>query len=119
MLIVLSIFAPRVAFADECDDLRNYFTNANSSLSQDITELPEYCNVESVYKKVMNIALYAIGIFSVIMIIVGGYTYMTAGANEERRKRGRVILTWAVIGLILVLGAAMLVNTIVTFVVEN
>lgn len=119
ILLAVTIIAPRVALADECADLKEKFNNASSTLSQDINTLPEYCSVEAVYTKVINIALYAIGIVSVIMIIYGGYIYITAGANEESRKRGRTILIWAIIGLVLVLAAAMLVNTVVTFVVEN
>lgn len=117
LALALTLFAPKVAMADACSDLKTHFPT--TTLSQDIGQLPEYCNVESVYKKIINIALYAIGIVSVIVIIYGGYVYMTSGGNEEQRKRGRLILTWAIIGLIIVLAASALVNAVVTFVVEN
>lgn len=111
------LFIPQSASADSCTDLQTHFPT--SDLSQNINALPQYCTVESVYTKIINIALYAIGIVAVIMVIYGGYTYMTAGGNADQAKRGRTILTWALAGLVVVLAAATIVNVVIRFVVEN
>ena len=50
---------------------------------------------------------------AVIMIIIGGYQYLTAYGDEEKRQRGTRTLTYAIIGLVLALTAYGIV-TIVT-----
>ncbi len=54
----------------------------------------------------------AIGL-AVIAVIWGGYQYMTAFGNEDKRAKGTQILTYALIGLVLALTAYGIV-TIVT-----
>lgn len=46
------------------------------------------------------------------MIVVGGIAIMTAGGSEERFRKGRAIIFTALIGLGIVLGAALILNTI-------
>ena len=75
--------------------------------------LPKYCSTGSLYNKIISGALYAVGIVGVIAIIYGGYLYMTSGANEEQRKKGRSVLTWAVLGVVVVILATLLVNVAV------
>ncbi len=123
LAIAINLFLPQLVFAQSggnasCDELKSHFPS-NGNLTQDVNALPSYCNVEDIYKKIMNIALYAIGIVAVIMIIYGGYIYMTAGGNADQAKRGRTILMWAIAGLIVVLAAASIVNIVVKYVVEN
>jgi hypothetical protein len=118
IVFAVSALAPHTAIAatDSCDKLRKQFEEFGS---KEIAELPAYCNVEVAYTKFINLALYAIGIVAVIMFIYGGYVYMTSGGNQERAKKGRSILTWAVVGLVVVLVAATLVNVVVRFIVEK
>lgn len=44
-----------------------------------------------------------LGLVAVIMIIIGGFRWMTAGGNEEKVETAKKILTAAIIGLIIVL----------------
>lgn len=101
---------------DSCITLENQLRNGGFDVK---SQLPYYCTTGSLYAKFINLALYAIGIAAVIAIIFGGYLYMTSGGNEEQRKKGRSVLTWAIIGLVVVILAAVLVNVIVKAVVEN
>ena len=121
---LLSIFtigmlgAPNNVLAadDACSKLKEQISNGGF----DINSLPKYCTTESIYNKIINGALYAVGIVAVIAILYGGYLYMTAQDNEEQRKRGRSVLTWAVLGLVVVILAVLLVNVAVNlFTVEN
>jgi hypothetical protein len=45
------------------------------------------------------------------MIAWGAFVFMTAGGSDERVKKGRQIMTSAVIGLVVVLGAWIIINT--------
>lgn len=55
----------------------------------------------------------------VIMVIWGGVTLLTSGGNQENVKKGRKILTSAVIGAIIVYTAFLIVGTILGIIVSN
>jgi cytochrome bd-type quinol oxidase subunit 2 len=55
------------------------------------------------------------GVVCVVMIIVGGYSYMTAGGDESKVKDASKTLTNAIIGLVICFIAVILVN----FVLDN
>lgn len=57
----------------------------------------------------------AAGVVCVVMIIVGGYSYMTAGGDESKVKDASKTLTNAIIGLVICFIAVVLVN----FVLDN
>lgn len=44
-----------------------------------------------------------LGLIAVIMILVGGFRWMTAGGNEEKVESAKKLLTAAIIGLVIVL----------------
>lgn len=98
-----------------CEKLKQQITAGGF----DVSQLPEYCTTESVYTKFLNLALFAVGIAAVGAIIYGGFLYMTAQSNEAQRKQGRSILTWAIIGLVVVILAVLLVNVVINLIVEN
>jgi len=56
-----------------------------------------------------------LGLIAVIIILYGGFVWMTAGGNEERIAKAKKIITAAVVGLIIVL----LAWAIVIFVVAQ
>ena len=115
-LLVSSGINVVTAASTACTDLEKQISGSGFNVNE---QLPVYCTTESIYNKILFGALYAVGIVAVIMIIYGGYMYMTAQSNEDQRKKGRDILTWAVLGLIVVVLAALLVNVVVNLVVEN
>ncbi len=51
----------------------------------------------------VNWVLGLLGIVAVIMILIGGFRWMTAGGNEEKVESAKKILYAAVIGLVIVL----------------
>jgi amino acid transporter len=44
-----------------------------------------------------------LGLIAVVLILYGGFTWMTAGGNEEKVEKAKKIITAAVIGLVIVL----------------
>jgi len=65
--------------------------------------------------KVVQWVLGFLGLIAVIMILYGGFMWMTAGGNEEKVASAKKIISAAVIGLIVVL----LAWAIVIFVVQT
>jgi len=54
---------------------------------------------------VINIALACLGILAVVIILVGGFKWMTAGGNEEQVEEAKKILVAGVIGLVIILAS--------------
>ncbi|USN53417.1 MAG: hypothetical protein H6760_04660 [Candidatus Nomurabacteria bacterium] len=55
---------------------------------------------------VINIIQWVLGILAlvaVVMIIIGGFQWMTAGGNDEKVEKAKKIISAAVIGLIIIL----------------
>jgi len=58
-------------------------------------------NVENIIINIVQWVLGFLGLIAVVMIIIGGYTWMTAGGNEEKVTKAKRILQYAVIGLVI------------------
>ena len=69
----------------------------------------------SVLTTVTNILLFLMGAVSVIMIIIGGFMYVTAAGDAGRIKTAKNTILYAVIGLIV----AIFAWAIVSFVVQQ
>lgn len=55
--------------------------------------------------KIIRAALGLLGIVALVLVLYGGFVYMTAGGNEDRIAQGKKILVNAGIGLIIILSA--------------
>ena len=71
-------------------------------------------DLEATVIKIVQWVLTLLGLIAVIMILYGGFTWLTAGGNEEKVASAKKIISAAIIGLIIVL----LAWAIVTFVVK-
>ena len=49
--------------------------------------------------RIINAIFGLVGSVALVLFIAGGLTWMTAAGNEEKIKKGRGIIVWAVIGL--------------------
>ncbi len=61
---------------------------------------------------VLRMLLTLAGVVAIVLVVVGGYQYMTSGGNDEQAEKGKKALTNAVIGLIIVLLAYAIVQII-------
>lgn len=59
-------------------------------------------DVRVVVTRIINVAMGFLGIVAVLIILWGGFTWMTAGGNEEKVGEAKQIITAGVIGLIIV-----------------
>ncbi|MBX4191746.1 MAG: pilin [Candidatus Doudnabacteria bacterium] len=55
------------------------------------------------------------GLISILMIVIGGFRYITAQGNEEMAESGKKTLQWAIIGLVIILLAYVIVRSTLTF----
>lgn len=63
-------------------------------------------------RNVFNFATAIVGTLTVVMVIVGGVLYATAGGNSERVSRAKDVIVASIVGMILVLGSYLLFNTL-------
>lgn len=70
-------------------------------------------NLREFIIKIVNFALGFLGLIAVIIVIYGGVLYVTAAGEEERTQTGKKAITYAVIGLLIILGSYAFVNTII------
>lgn len=76
-------------------------TDANSS-----KDFPGY--VMAIYK----FAIWTVGIAALFMVTIGGFMYFSAAGNTSRLEKAKTVITDALLGVILVLTAWLLLNTI-------
>ncbi|HEX9664777.1 MAG TPA: Ig-like domain-containing protein [Patescibacteria group bacterium] len=67
---------------------------------------------------IIRIALGFVGIVGVILVLYGGFVWMTSGGNEERVSQARKILTGAAIGLVIVISAYAITSFIISRLAE-
>ncbi|MFC1612559.1 hypothetical protein ACFL29_01780 [Patescibacteria group bacterium] len=67
---------------------------------------------------IINIFLSIIGVFFVVLIIYGGYTWMSSFGNKEKVDKAKTVIVDAVIGLIILLAAYAISNFVVTNLIE-
>lgn len=60
--------------------------------------------------RIIKTILALVGAFALAMFVYGGFTWLTSGGSPDRIKKGKDILIWAVIGLIVILASYTLVD---------
>jgi hypothetical protein len=94
---------PIATFASFWDDISRKLNQGSSKTGEDLIV------------DVLNWMIGAAAVICVVMLIVGGYSYMTAGGDEQKVGKATKTLTNAMIGLAICFIAVILVN----FVLKN
>ncbi len=66
----------------------------------------------SLVRRIIDYFLGFLGIICVAMIIYGGFLFVTAGASEDNAGKGKKILTYAGIGIVIILLSFVVVNAL-------
>jgi TRAP-type C4-dicarboxylate transport system permease small subunit len=61
-------------------------------------------------KKIINILSVIVGVVAVIMIIIGGFRYITSGGSSDKVTGAKNTILYAIIGLIIVALAQVIVR---------
>jgi uncharacterized membrane protein YjgN (DUF898 family) len=62
-------------------------------------------DIRSTISRIINVALSLLGIVAVVIILIGGFEWMTAGGNEEKVGEAKKRILAGVIGLAIILSA--------------
>lgn len=62
-------------------------------------------DIKSTIGLIINVVLSILGIVAVVIIVAGGFTWMTAAGNEDKVGTAKKMITQGVIGLVIVFAA--------------
>lgn len=89
--------------------------NINTSVSRGDCTAKSGTDLNSLLAKAVNIISAIVGVVAVIMIIVGGFKYITSGGDSNNVSGAKNTIIYAIIGLVIVA----LAQVIVHFVLNN
>ncbi|PJE75933.1 hypothetical protein COV04_02135 [Candidatus Uhrbacteria bacterium CG10_big_fil_rev_8_21_14_0_10_48_11] len=76
-------------------------------------------DVRVVIARIVRVLLGFLGIVAVLIVLYGGFQWMTAAGNEERVSSARATLTAGLIGLIIILSAYAIASYIINTILET
>ncbi len=76
---------------------------------------PKVLTLSTIAGKVLNFLLSIIGVIAIIMLVIGGLMYVTAGGDEGRAEVGKKIVTYSIIGIVAALASLVIVTQIARF----
>lgn len=59
---------------------------------------------ENIFSTILSLATTAAGLVCFLMLIIGGFKYLTSGGDPKQAASARGTLTWAVAGLAIIIG---------------
>lgn len=100
--------------------LANAQADAASTGLSDTAQVAGYeeGNIVTIIAGVINIVLGVLGLVFVILIIYGGILWMTAVGNKESLTKAKTVLTSAIVGILIVIGAYAISAYVVTALVR-
>ncbi len=93
-----------------------FFLFSNKVLAQTVVSLTDPLNgvgVQGLIGKLINSVLGIVGSAALIMFIYGGIIWMTAAGNEQSVTKGKNILMWAALGLVVIFSSYALVRFVI------
>ncbi len=69
-------------------------------------------NLRDFVINVTNFILGFLGLIAILIIVYGGFLYLTAAGEQEKAEKGKKSVTYAIIGIVLILGSYAIVNTV-------
>lgn len=80
-------------------------TNADDWVNQSLT-------LKEIAMNVMKTLLSSFGVIAIIVLVIAGIMYLTAGGDDKKAETGKKMFKWAVIGIIVALSSLVIVREI-------
>lgn len=71
-------------------------------------------NLIDTISSIIRVALGFLGIIAVVIILLGGFKWMTSGGNEDKVKKAKGLIFQGIIGLVIVLSSYAIASFIIT-----
>lgn len=72
-------------------------------------------DIETYFENIVKVALEFAGIVLFIMLIVGGFNYITSGGNPQQAEAAKKTITFAIFGIILLVMSFLILRLIYQF----
>ncbi len=72
-------------------------------------------DLESIIARILNLALSLGGLTAFIMLIVGGFKFLTSGGDPKQTQSAQSTITWAIAGLLIAIAAWFILGLISDF----
>lgn len=102
------------AYAAKCPEGSKNETYTNNLAECNVEETEGKASLMGRADTIINVALGVIGLVAVVMIIFGGFFYVTSQGNPENVKKGKNTIMYGVIGLVVALLAFAIVNFVLS-----
>lgn len=100
---LLFSFAPSITYAaNPAKDAIQCGVNAAAGQSGCDTNPGATTSLNDTVKEVVNVLSAVVGIVAVVMIILGGFRYITSGGSAEKISGAKNTILYAIIGLVIV-----------------
>lgn len=116
-LVVVPLAVPALVSADSGATIQSCLGQgtsltapADSSTCDNSSVATGATNVNGIIKTVINVFSFVVGIVAVIMIIVGGFRYITSGGDSGNVSSAKNTIIYAIIGLVVVALAQFIVQ---------
>lgn len=71
----------------------------------------------TVFTTVLNWILFTTALIALVVLIIGGISYMVSLGNEEKTRRAKMIVLYAIVGLFVIGLSFMIIETVKSFLV--
>lgn len=71
-------------------------------------------DIRTTIARIINVLMGLLGIIAVIMILIGGFKWMTAGGNEDKVGEARKFILQGIVGLVIILAAWAIASFVLT-----
>jgi hypothetical protein len=104
----LAALLPMIAFAQSrgncsdrsLSDVDRYFTGVR------------YCSANTLLVRVVDLVFIIAGMTAVLFVVIGGFRYIVSAGSDDQAKAGRKTITYALIGLVIIILAYTIVSVI-------
>jgi len=112
-IFIFILFSPLIAFAEQ-GAIGGPGVTEPVQLPNPLGTGAEKTNIPTLLGNVVNAILGIVGSLALVMFIYGGIIWMTSSGNAEQVTKGKNIVIWATIGLVVIFSAYALVNFVLT-----
>lgn len=71
-------------------------------------------NLVDTISSIIRVALGFLGVIAVVIILLGGFKWMTSGGNDEKVKKAKGLIFQGIIGLVIVLSSYAIASFVIT-----
>lgn len=89
------------------------FGGVDSQVFADTAGLPSG-DLPTTIASIIRTILGFLGIVAVVIVLMGGFKWMTAGGNEDKVKEAKRLITQGIIGLVITLSAFAIASFVIT-----